>query len=330
MRWFRFYDDVINDPKVLRLPEATRWQWVAVLCVASKHKGSLPPLEELAFYLRTTTGKVTILLTTLVRAGLLDKTDTGFAPHNWSGRQYVSDGSAERVRRHREKRAAAGLQSQWTAPKALRQAVYDRDGNRCVYCGSSERLSLDHRTPEIRGGTHDIDNLATACLACNGAKRDMTETEYREYVTLLKRSQSTEQKTEQNSEPKGSGSAKADPRDRLFSEGLTKLAELTGKGPDSCRSFAGQCLKVAKDDASVVLGAIDDAHRNRVVDAGAWIMARLRAKPVDRPAEVDWDAVLSAYKKTGHWSRFAGNDPTSPGCRAPPELLHKYGLRTMQ
>jgi hypothetical protein len=133
-----------------------------------------------------------------------------------------------------------------------------------------------------------------------------------------------------NSEPIGSGPADADPRDRLFKEGLTKLAELTGKGPDSCRSFAGQCLKVAKDDASVVLGAIDDAHRNRVADAGAWIMARLRAKPVDRVAEVDWDAVLSAYKKTGHWSRFAGNDPTSPGCRAPQDLLLKYGLRTMQ
>lgn len=135
---------------------------------------------------------------------------------------------------------------------------------------------------------------------------------------------------EGSSEPIGSGPANADPRDRLFREGLAKLAELTGKGPDSCRSFAGQCLKVAKDDASVVLGAIDDAHRNRVADAGAWIMARLKAKPVDRPAEVDWDAVLSAYKRTGHWSRFAGNDPTSPGCRAPPELLHKYGLRTMQ
>jgi hypothetical protein len=44
------------------------------------------------------------------------------------------------------------------------------------------------------------------------------------------------------------------------------------------------------------------------------------------PEELDWDAVLSVYKRTGHWSRYAGNDPTSPGCRAPPELLAKHGL----
>jgi hypothetical protein len=42
--------------------------------------------------------------------------------------------------------------------------------------------------------------------------------------------------------------------------------------------------------------------------------------------ETDWDAVLMMFKKSGHWSRFAGPDPDSPACRAPPELLEKYGL----
>jgi hypothetical protein len=222
MRWLRLYDDVINDPKVLRLPEATRWHWVAVLCVASKHDGALPPLDELAFYLRTTPAKATVILAALVKGGLLDKTETGFAPHNWSGRQYKSDGSAERVKRHREKRAAAGLQSQWTAPKALRQAVYDRDGHKCVYCGSGDRLSLDHRTPEIRGGTHDFDNLATACLSCNGAKRDMTETEYRASVTLLKRPQNTENR-EQTEDRIG------DARASSFTQGSKALSDALWK-----------------------------------------------------------------------------------------------------
>jgi hypothetical protein len=133
---------------------------------------------------------------------------------------------------------------------------------------------------------------------------------------------------EGNSEPIGSGPANADPRDRLFGEGLTKLAELTGKGPDSCRSFVGQCLKAAKDDASVVLGAIDDAHRNRVADAGAWIMARLKAKTAAGPPSViDWDAACQQWVKIKRWPRDHGNDPESPSCRAPPEVLQKYGLR---
>lgn len=69
--------------------------------------------------------------------------------------------------------------------------------------------------------------------------------------------------------------APRDPRSRLFSEGLSKLTQMTRKAPDSCRRFLGKCLKSAGDDASVVLGLIEDAERNRVVDAPAWISARL-------------------------------------------------------
>jgi hypothetical protein len=48
------------------------------------------------------------------------------------------------------------------------------------------------------------------------------------------------------------------------------------------------------------------------------------------PSEIDWDNVLAFYKRTKVWTRDAGPDPDSPACRAPPELLDKYGLRTMQ
>lgn len=46
----------------------------------------------------------------------------------------------------------------------------------------------------------------------------------------------------------------------------------------------------------------------------------------DDHAELDWDAVLTSYKKFGHWSREAGPDLESPACRAPKEMLEKYGL----
>jgi uncharacterized protein YdaU (DUF1376 family) len=74
--------------------------------------------------------------------------------------------------------------------------------------------------------------------------------------------------------------APVDHRKRLFSEGLQKLAAMTGKGPDACRSFVGKCLKAASDDAIVVLGLIEDAERNQVVDPSAWIVARL--KPTEK------------------------------------------------
>jgi hypothetical protein len=104
MRWLRLYDDTINDPKIIKLPEATRWHWIAMLCIASKNDGSLPALDDISIQLRVTAAKATEIIAALTKAGLLDKTETGFAPHNWSGRQYKSDVSNERVKRYREKR----------------------------------------------------------------------------------------------------------------------------------------------------------------------------------------------------------------------------------
>jgi uncharacterized protein YdaU (DUF1376 family) len=83
-----------------------------------------------------------------------------------------------------------------------------------------------------------------------------------------------------DSEPIGSGvEAPIDHRKRLFDEGLPKLARLTGKGPDACRSFVGKCLKASGDDAVTVIGLIEEAERNQVVNPSAWIAARL--KPVE-------------------------------------------------
>ena len=111
MRWFRLYDDTINDPKILKLPEATRWHWVAMLCIASKNEGHLPPLDDVAIQLRTSPAKATEIIATLVKAGLLDKTETGFAPHNWNGRQYKNDvtdrTAASRAKKYRDRKRDA-------------------------------------------------------------------------------------------------------------------------------------------------------------------------------------------------------------------------------
>jgi len=40
----------------------------------------------------------------------------------------------------------------------------------CVYCGSCERITLDHVIPIHLGGSHSIGNLVPACGACNFSK----------------------------------------------------------------------------------------------------------------------------------------------------------------
>jgi hypothetical protein len=60
--------------------------------------------------------------------------------------------------------------SKWIVP-SRRAAIYARDGHRCLYCGSSEVLTLDH----VNGHSNRSENLATCCLSCNSAKRNISQ-----------------------------------------------------------------------------------------------------------------------------------------------------------
>lgn len=103
-RWLRLYDDVVNDPKIIKLSDEIFRAWVNLLCIASKHGGALPPIDDLAIMLRIKPHKVAAVIARLVQFGLLDRTEAGFVPHNWNGRQYKSDVSTERVKRFRDSR----------------------------------------------------------------------------------------------------------------------------------------------------------------------------------------------------------------------------------
>lgn len=56
--------------------------------------------------------------------------------------------------------------------------VFERDGWSCRYCGAlCDRPTLDHVEPKSRGGSHDPDNLVTACGPCNSRKGARTPEE---------------------------------------------------------------------------------------------------------------------------------------------------------
>lgn len=103
-RWFRVYDDMVDDPKVQRLPDASFKALVNLWCLASQNDGELPPNEDIAFKLRMKLDKVEVLIAALAGCGLLDCDATSARPHNWNARQFKSDVSNERVKRHRERK----------------------------------------------------------------------------------------------------------------------------------------------------------------------------------------------------------------------------------
>lgn len=102
-RWFRTYDEALNDPKLQRLPAERFKAWFNLLCVASANNGIFPSVEELAFALRVSEEIMQGHLDALLDAGLIDVDfETGtVSPHNWKSRQFQSDASTERVKRFR-------------------------------------------------------------------------------------------------------------------------------------------------------------------------------------------------------------------------------------
>jgi len=101
-RWFRFYDDAVNDPKVQMLPSDLFKAWVNLLCVASKNNGWLPATDAIAYVLRMPEKKIVDLIDELLQRSLLDDYDGRLTPHNWCNRQHKSDVSTNRVKRFRE------------------------------------------------------------------------------------------------------------------------------------------------------------------------------------------------------------------------------------
>lgn len=103
MQWFRFYDEVVDDPKAQQLPPVLFKHWINLLCIANKERerGTLPCVRDIAFRLRLTEAKTRAILEELTALGLLDKVGVTLHPHNWDGRQRRSDNVTERVAKHR-------------------------------------------------------------------------------------------------------------------------------------------------------------------------------------------------------------------------------------
>jgi hypothetical protein len=63
----------------------------------------------------------------------------------------------------------------------------EQNGNKCVYCGCTNRLilTIDHIIPLVRGGTDDDRNKQVCCRVCNGIKGALTHEEFLKYYKAL-------------------------------------------------------------------------------------------------------------------------------------------------
>jgi hypothetical protein len=113
-QWFRMYAEAVDDDKLRLLAFEDRWHFVALLCL--KAAGTLdsdaPYLERrIALKLGLQLPQLDELKRRLIDVNLIDDT---WQPVKWGERQFESDVSTERVRKHREKHS---------------ETFHDRSGN---------------------------------------------------------------------------------------------------------------------------------------------------------------------------------------------------------
>lgn len=102
-QWFRLYNELLDDPKIQKLPAGLFRDWINLLCLASRNEGFLPPLPDVSFALRMSESACETTIQSLQKHGLIDRKAGTFKPHNWDERQYKSDTSTERVKRFRKR-----------------------------------------------------------------------------------------------------------------------------------------------------------------------------------------------------------------------------------
>lgn len=81
---------------------------------------------------------------------------------------------AEYQRRRRSRRVGVKVsltREEWAE-------ICEASDNRCAYCGSDERLGMDHLLPTKRGGSHSKENVVLCCNSCNASKGQMTPVEW--------------------------------------------------------------------------------------------------------------------------------------------------------
>jgi hypothetical protein len=151
-RWLRINEDCIDNPKILKLPADLRWQWVALLCVASKNDGILPPIDDVALCLRVPEAKAAEYITKLVKAKLIDSVGDDFVPHNWDKRQFKSDSSTDRVKRFRDKkRNVSSSVSETVTETAPEQSRADTEQSRADASAPGDE-ELKKREAGLRAG----------------------------------------------------------------------------------------------------------------------------------------------------------------------------------
>lgn len=111
--WFRCYTEIKRDRKLRRLPISYRWIWVVVLAMAKESpvQGKLlisenipATIEDIADEAAADIEETEQAIQKFIEQDMMHEENGVLVLTNWDKRQFVSDSSTERVRKHRERK----------------------------------------------------------------------------------------------------------------------------------------------------------------------------------------------------------------------------------
>lgn len=143
MGYFRVPDTIWEDPRFDQAGMSATGLWVTVGCWCARYGTS----GRFSKNVVRTHGGTPTQVDKLIAAGLWKSTNEGYRFVDWRKTQ---DGDYRPNIR-----------------KSVRAAVFTRDGHRCVQCGATDNLSLDHIIRYRDDGPDTVDNLRVLCMSCN-------------------------------------------------------------------------------------------------------------------------------------------------------------------
>ena len=96
--WFRLYSEFAHDPKIQMLSEAMQRRYVMLMCLRCSETLETLHETEIAFQLRLSEAELIETKQLFISKNFIDKQ---WNLLNWDKRQFVSDSSTMRVRKHR-------------------------------------------------------------------------------------------------------------------------------------------------------------------------------------------------------------------------------------
>lgn len=154
MQWCRLYAKILRDPKVMYLPPAMRWHFVALLALRCDEERDATD-ESVSLNLRVSDDEAQAIKAALTTAKLIGP---GWRVRNFERLNPPSDHSADRARRYRARKRAERHEENETVTPASRCASRDGHGPRhaSVTVQIREEEKREENTPSLSVLPRDV------------------------------------------------------------------------------------------------------------------------------------------------------------------------------